>query len=120
MTFDNAVEGLETQKEFYGHLATELIDNCFDGIAHRQRENNNEEIPDSAVTNRLTGQPPCGLSIHLTPKRRKRKNQMGQYTRAPFQGLCAVCGQKNNLPVQRLQRQSNWQRHWLVMSYVDG
>jgi Transposase IS4 len=87
---------VETQKEFYSRLATELIDNTYDRTRFRRRRTNmgDAESPDAEFFHPQTQQPRCGASIHLTPTRRKRKNRQGEFTRNTFQGRCMICRQK--------------------------
>ena len=78
----------ETQKEFYGHLAAELIDNSYDTVGGSgSRRSGNETPPNSAICNR-TGDPRAGEGAHLTPTRKKRKDRHGNITNHSFQGHC--------------------------------
>jgi hypothetical protein len=77
----------ETQQEFYGHLAAELIDNNF--------RNADDSLHDSAATiDSRTGEAPSIVGIHLKQTTLKRKNKDGNYTARTFQGRCRICGQK--------------------------
>jgi hypothetical protein len=86
----------ENQKEFYGHLAAELIDNTYDnvgGTGARQSPGTEREAPNSAICP-CTGGPRAREGAHLTPTRRKRKDQHGNITNQSFQGHCRVCKAK--------------------------
>lgn len=93
-TNDDGVQ--ETQKEFYSKLAEELIDNSYDYIGGQRRHvATPPTVPvDSSVIDQRTGAPRSGTDVHLTPTKRKRKNQLGQVTRNSFQGRCCICQQK--------------------------
>ena len=86
----------ETQKEFYSLLAEELIDNTYDYIGGQRRRVATPPAGavDNAAIDQRTGAPRSGTDVHLTPTKRKRKNQMGQPTRNSFQGRCSICQQK--------------------------
>jgi Transposase IS4 len=76
----------ESQKNFYGNLAAELIDNNYDRVggarAKRRSDSSDDEIIDSF--------PKSGVDAHLTPTkiRRNDKNDRGTHS---FQGRCRVC-----------------------------
>ncbi len=85
----------ETQKEFYGHLSAELIDNTYDCIGRRRsRSPDQVTTPTGAAVCHLTGNSRVGEGPHLTPTRRKRKDKDGNETNQKFQGHCRVCKQK--------------------------
>ena len=92
----------EKQKDFYGYLAEELIDNRYDergGSRERLRSNNSprRKLMNDLGTSPLIqndGSSRCGLSIHLTPTKRKRKDKKGKISENSFQGRCSLCGSK--------------------------
>lgn len=88
----------ETQKDFYGHLAAELIDNKYDGVQRRViaagEGTESGELVD--VRNPRTGEIRRGLDIHLTPTKRKRITN-GVETKHAYQGRCNVCQKKTML-----------------------
>ena len=87
----------ETQKDFYGHLAAELIDNVYDGIRRRNaagEASGSGEVMN--VRNPRTGEIRRGLDIHLTPTKRRRITD-GVLTKHAYQGRCSVCGKKSML-----------------------
>ena len=98
LTFgSNSEDGRETQKEFYGQLSAELIDNTYNFVTGKRATVNaspTTAIADCDVICGRSGAPRCGTCIHLTPTKRKRKNQMGKLTTSSFQGRCIVCGKK--------------------------
>ncbi len=87
----------ETQKEFYGRLATELIDNRYDivGSGGRRRNNNNDDdvddFFDSPAVDRNTGTARCGVDAHITPTRRRQRDANGNEKPFALQGKCRVC-----------------------------
>ena len=92
----------EKQKDFYGYLAEELIDNRYDergGSRERLRSNNSprRKLMNDLGTSPLIqndGSSRCGLSIHLTPTKRKRIDKKGKISENSFQGRCSLCGSK--------------------------
>jgi hypothetical protein len=74
----------EDQKEFYGHLAAELIDNTYDTVGTRRSPGKNSAIC------QVVGVPRAGEGPHLTPTRRKRKDKDGKETNHSFQGHCRI------------------------------
>jgi hypothetical protein len=79
----------ETQKQFYGHLATELIDNDKD---RRQTRSSGAQSPVVAVAvDTATGLPVSGIGAHLTPTRQKRKYRGEVRSKQKKQGRCRVC-----------------------------
>lgn len=82
----------ETQKEFYGKLAAELIDNRYDNIGGRRRPPQDPEFfEDSPVINRNTGQLRSGVDAHLTPTKRRQTSREGHQKPFALQGKCKVC-----------------------------
>jgi hypothetical protein len=97
ITVDDSGRPTETQKEFYGDLAAELIDNNYDGGRieqqnHAQRSTNNE-APPVQVVNPRTGEIRQGVDLHLTPTKHKRMDH-GVATKLRYQGCCVRCGAK--------------------------
>jgi Transposase IS4 len=95
LTFTSENNSGEVQKEFYAHLAAEMIDNNYDSVTTSERRNvasaNDVESP---VFCRRTGAPRCGLSAHLTPTKRKKHLRDGTETSYSLQGRCRVCAAK--------------------------
>jgi Transposase IS4 len=116
----------ETQSEFYGQLAAELIDNTYDQVAVPRRSDTQRSVgsvahcPDtislsdsssvSGMTpNNLVGlfdvntnRPRSGIDLHITPTTKKRKNRHGDEISGKKQGRCVVCSAKTSffvLPV---------------------
>ena len=85
-------ENDETQKEFYSELITELIVNTYDSgpIATRNLNNPALEAVDVNAFCPRTGAPKSGISIHITPTKRKR----GEESSYRHQGYCLECGMK--------------------------
>jgi Transposase IS4 len=95
LTFDQ--NNGETQKEFYGRLATELIDNKFDFIGRssaRAKDNNNnddDDAFDSPVIDRNTGVARSGVDAHITPTKRRQRDVRGNEKTHALQGRCKMC-----------------------------
>jgi hypothetical protein len=93
ITMDAQGNAVEKQKQYYAHLAAELID--IDGV--RRRSNN--ATPDSQprvetmLWNPRTGEVRCGFDINLTPTR-EVCNKEGLQSKHRFQGHCKECGKK--------------------------
>lgn len=87
-----------TQSEFYNDLAEELIDNNYDrvgGTGSRQQPTGSENSPlTQNLINPRTGSVRAGISIHLTPTKKKRKRKDGTVTNHLKQGYCNECGKK--------------------------
>ena len=89
-----ATNSKEDQKAYYNALAEELIDNRYDeGL--RGRDAMNASVEDGTQNSpsicQTTGKPRSGLSVHLTPTKRKRKRSDGSNTPYLLQGRCVVC-----------------------------
>lgn len=74
------------QHKFYETLATQLIDNTFDGPGLRFRSKSTSSV------GRFRPQiPTSGIVIHLTPTRERRKSKDGKVTTYAMQKKCRVC-----------------------------
>ena len=81
----------ETQHAFYMSLAEELIDNKYDDAGSaRNVVRNPLEVMGSPLMAK-DGTSRCGLSVHVTPTKRKRKRKDGSETIQLLQGSCRVC-----------------------------
>jgi hypothetical protein len=90
-----------SQGEFYGALATELIENKWDEVELRQRVTSDIEPANWA------DRPRSGISAHLTPAKRNRKNKdcetlpyalfgkCGECKRSKSRFLCSVCSDED-------------------------
>ena len=78
------------QRQFYETLATQQIDNTFDG--HNLRRNGSLNRPakvqdfESSLTN--------GIGIHLTPTQEWRKSKDGKISSFAMQRKCRICKTK--------------------------
>ena len=79
----------EKQKTFYGHLASELIDNNLDKVGGRKRNVYNNDDEDFGGKN-LHVKPRSGIGAHITPTK-LRLNDKSTHSK---QGRCRVCKQK--------------------------
>ena len=86
----------EWHNDFYGYLTEELIDNSYDETGGRSRS---EVIPSRMLINDLGTSPliqndvsgRCGLSIYLTPTKRKIHDNRGNYSANILQRRCSLC-----------------------------
>lgn len=76
------------QRDFYNKLTEQLIDNNFDYVGCRERQDVGNE---SAAV--VDGNVRSGIDVHLTPTK-KRRTCKGQRTQYLLQGKCLVCGTK--------------------------
>jgi Transposase IS4 len=102
----------ETQGDFYGHLAAELIDNNYDQVAAVRRSigqstgrrPDNILLSDSSSVSNITGalfnnstnRPRSGVDLHITPTSKKRKNRDGEVVTGKKQSRCLVCSAKTS------------------------
>lgn len=92
----------ETQKEFYGRLAAELIDNRFDfvgrasgrGASSSNNNNDDDDVFDSPAIDRNTGVARSGVDAHITPTKRRQKDKRGKEKPFALQGRCKICSEK--------------------------
>jgi hypothetical protein len=84
---DNA----ETQKEFYGHLATELIDNNYNIVRGRDRQS--ARNPDDEVPAMICA-PIGGIGPHITPTKLLLTDNNGTKLTHRRQGRCRWCSRK--------------------------
>jgi hypothetical protein len=89
-------EPIETQKEFYSKLCTELIDNQFDTVGRRSNvARSDSSVAASVLIDPETNLPRSGVGIHLTPTSNKRK-RLGSDTNHRLQRRCNICGRKTS------------------------
>ena len=89
----------ESQNEIYGYFAQELIDNTHDDSRRSSRRVGN---PRRKIINDLNSSPlinndgsgRCGLSIYLTPTKRKIIDVSGKVSSNTLQGRCNICSKK--------------------------
>ena len=83
----------ESQKQFYGNLAAELIDNTYDHVGGGVRVRNevNDDNLDPEFIDPITGLARPGDGVYLRRSTQKRKN-----TNHVHQGRCKVCQQKTS------------------------
>jgi hypothetical protein len=103
LTFDHELRNNnagETQKEFYGRLAAELIDNRYDNIGRTTRQrggvndddnNNEDDFFDSPAIDRDTRNVRAGVGPHVAPTTRRQRDQNGNEKPYAMQGKCRVC-----------------------------
>ena len=92
----------ESQNKFYGYFAQELIDNTHDDSRRSSRRVGN---PRRKIINDLNSSPlinndgsgRCGLSIYLTPTKRKIINVSGKVSYNALQRRCNICFKKTTL-----------------------
>jgi Transposase IS4 len=81
---------IEPQKEFYGKLAAELIDNTYDRVGGTRRSMTFEDGTPPALLDG-TGRPRSGIAAHLTPTKRFRVTKQGKQLPHKLQGRCIQC-----------------------------
>jgi hypothetical protein len=96
LTFNINEEGKrinkETQKQFYGRLAAELIDNKEGAIVTRERPSGVAGL--QQAIERGTGRPTSGIGPRITPTKKRRKKADGSISNSCWQGYCVVCSSK--------------------------
>jgi hypothetical protein len=97
MTYvDPKTEGRKTQKEFYGHLAADLIYNTYHHIGgRRQHSSPSDGSFDSSLVNHHTGNPRSGLDADPLQSG-SRILSMVQKQETLFRGDVWCAGQKTN------------------------
>jgi hypothetical protein len=91
--WSHMADNTETQKEFYGHLATELIDNNYNNVGGRGRRQQSEDDADASGNMMLCG-PIGGVGPHITPTKFLLTNKNGEKLNHRRQGRCRTCGDK--------------------------
>ena len=85
----------ETQSDFYHYLAKEMIDNTYDRLMMRNADGRRKNIVDSddkkfdddnPLLGRINGSPIFGISLHVTPTKKRRKERDGTETKYLIQG----------------------------------
>ena len=93
----------ETQADFYNYLAEEMIDNTYDRFMMRSAEGRRRNIVDSddetfddnnPLFGKINGAPRCGIYLHVTPTKRRRKKRDRRETQYLLQGECKVFRKK--------------------------
>jgi hypothetical protein len=69
-----------------------MVDNQYNSVGSRKV--GRDELDKDSPTISRTGEPQCGLSAHLTPTKRKRKNKDGTIKNQRQHGRCLVCSKK--------------------------
>jgi len=87
----------KTKDDFFIQLATELIDNDYDGRRAGTRRPR-VSIDDDGGSD---GASSSGRGIYLTPTKRMRKNKDGKETTHRYQGHCVECGAKSTWTCSR-------------------
>ena len=90
MTVNELNNPIETQKEFYAHLAAELIDNNYDGINRRNQSGESTSEAATIIRDANTGEIRRGVGIHLAKAKRRRITN-GICTKHVYQGRCNEC-----------------------------
>ena len=79
----------ETQAYFYNFLAEEILDNTYNRFMMRSVEGRRRTIVDSydktfdddnPPFGRINGAPKCGIYLHVTPTKKRRKKRDGTET----------------------------------------
>ena len=106
------LETHENQNDLYGYLAEELIDNTYDDnrsvnrtVGDPRRRLNIDLELSPLIKNDGSGR--CGLSIHLTPTKRKIISNQGKVTSNAFQGRCNICASKTTMCCSKYEDDDN-------------
>jgi hypothetical protein len=100
LMYSKCTETEEKQREFYELLAEVMINNTHDLCGRRHLPNSITGSPELITPN---GHMRCGISVHLTPTKRKRKTKDGKDTLYMQQGRCNVCGMKTTMVCSECQ-----------------
>ena len=88
-----------TQADFYNCLAEEMINNTYYRFMIRSAEGRIRTIvesddetfdDDNPLFGRINGAPRCGISLHVTPTKKRNKKRYGTETQYLLQGECKV------------------------------
>ena len=100
------------QNDFYGYLAEELIDNMYDDnrcvnmtVGDTRRRLNIDLELSPLIKNDGSGR--CGVSIHLTPTKRKRISNKGKVSTNALQGRCKICSHKTIMCCSKCEDDDN-------------
>jgi hypothetical protein len=103
---DDQGDQRESQKIFYGHLASELIDNSYDNIGgntrNKRRATEDDLMVDDSLVDPITGLARSGEGIYLRRSSKTRKNP--NHT---AQGRCRVCRIKTRLVCSECSTDNN-------------
>ena len=91
LCYNQLVDKIKKEGDFYLRLAEELIDNKYDSIQLRPRNCTAEETPSLEAIGKY-GRPRSGIRIHLTPTKRRSKGS----NIVLHQGMCKICKAKSS------------------------
>ena len=103
LAYKGITSTLETQADFYNYMDEEMIDNTYNRFMIWRAEGRNRTIFDSdkkTVDNdnplfgRINGDPRCGITLYVTPTKKRRKKRDMTETQYLLQGECKVCWKK--------------------------
>jgi len=89
LIWSQATDATKSKDDFFIELATELIDNNYDGQKKRTGPRVSLDDEDAAAPGAVAS----GRGIYLTPTKRMRKTK-GKDTKYKYQGKCRCCGMK--------------------------
>ena len=90
----------ETQADLYNYLAEDIIDNTYNRFMMRSAEGRRSNIvysddetvdENNPLFGQINGAPRCGISLHVTPTKNRRKKRGGTENQYLLQGECKVC-----------------------------
>ena len=90
----------DNQADFYNYIAEEMIDNTSDKFMMRSAEGRRRNIVDSddetfdddnPLFGCINGSPRCGISLHVTPTKKRGKKWYGKETQYLLKGECKAC-----------------------------
>ena len=103
LEYQGITEMADTQADFYNYLAEEMIDNTHNMFMTWSAEGRRKNIVDSddetfdddnPLFGRINGAPRCGISLHATPTKKRRKKRDGTENQYLLQGECKVLRKK--------------------------
>ena len=87
----------DTQADLYNYIAEEIIDNTYDRFMMWSSEGRRRNIvysddetfdDDNPLFGRINGAPRCGIVLHVTPTKKRRKKRDGIETQYLIQDEC--------------------------------
>ena len=113
LLYSQLVDQDEKEPDFYTLLAEELIDNTYDSVSPRKRRagaNDNANPSPDAIGE--DGHLKAGISVHLSPTKRRRKDKQHQ----KMQGNCKVCKAKKTSYCCSDCKATNGNEYWICYS----
>ena len=103
LAYQGITRKAEIQADFYNYLAEEIIDNTYNRFMIRRAEERRRTIvhsdddyidDENPLFGCINGAPRCGIALHVTPTKKRRKKRDGTETQYLLQGECKACRKK--------------------------